>query len=174
MDALSQYTIPVSGMRTGMHELEYTVDSSFFKYFEASPIQEGEADIQLYFEKRTDMYIMVFDFSGAIQTECDRCLEEMELGISGNEQLLFKFDEEPGEEEAEVIYIPLGTEEVNIARYIYEFICLAVPLIKTHDDTDEDCDPEMLAILNSGIENEESDEERTSSVWDALKDFKEK
>jgi len=174
MDALAQYSIPVSGMRNGMHEFDFTVDSGFFKHFEASPIQEGTADVRLYFEKRTDMYVMVFDFSGSIQTECDRCLDEMELPIEGNEQLLVKFDEEPGEEEAEVIYIPYGLQELNVARYIYEFICLAVPLIKTHDDSDEECNPEMLKRLNGDSETNESAEERRSSVWDALKDFKEK
>jgi len=172
MDALIQYTIPVSGLHNGTHQFDFTVDSSFFKHFEASPIQQGTANIRLYFEKRTDLYVMIFDFSGTIQTECDRCLEEMQLPISGNEQLLVKFDEEPGEEEAEVIYIPFGTQELNIARYIYEFLCLSVPMIKTHDDSDEDCDPEMLERLNNTSNAEETNEREGSSVWDALKDFK--
>ncbi len=174
MDALVQYTIPVSGLRNGMHQFDFEVDSDFFKHFEASPIQTGDVQVRLYFEKRPDLYVLTFDFEGTIQAECDRCLEEMKLKISGNDQLLVKFDTEASED-ADIVYIPPGTQQLNVSKYVYEFICLSIPLIKTHDDSDEDCDPEMIRYLemtNEPLpEEEETKEEDSTSIWDALKDF---
>ena len=165
MDALAHFTIPVSGLDNGLHEYDFSIDGSFFQCFPESPIKDGSVAVHFIFDKSTDMYTMTFQLEGTVKTACDRCLEEFDLPIEDDQILLVKFDEKEWED-ADIIYIPKETPMLNVARYIYEFINLAVPIAKTHDDADGDCDPEMLKFLKQQEEDEPS---TFSSVWDALK-----
>ena len=167
MDALEHFTIPVSGLHNGLHEYDFSIDGAFFQHFPESPIKEGQVAVHFIFDKHPDMYTMTFQLEGTVRTACDRCLEEFDLPIEADQTLLVKFDEKEWED-AEIIYVLKDTPRLNVARYIYEFINLAVPIAKTHDDADEDCDPEMLKFLQ-----QESDDEPpvSASVWDALKDL---
>ncbi len=164
MDALDHFSIPVSGLGDGLHEYQFVIESDFFQLFEGSPIQEAEVDVYLDFEKRPDMYIMNFDICGTVVTTCDRCLEEFGLPVEDYQTLLVKFDEAESED-AEIIYILRGTQKLNVAKFIYEFINLAVPMAKTHDDAGEKCNPEMLKFLT----NLEEEKKSSNPVWDALK-----
>ncbi len=165
MDALEHFTIPVSGLQNGPHEYDFSIDRTFFECFPESPIKDGKVAVHFIFDKRPDMYTMTFQIEGKVKTSCDRCLEEFDFPIEADEMLLVKFDEKEWED-AEIIYVLKDTPRLNVARYIYEFINLAVPITKTHDDADEECDPEMLKYLQS----ESSDEPSVApSVWDALR-----
>jgi uncharacterized metal-binding protein YceD (DUF177 family) len=166
MDALDHFSIPVSGLSIGLHEFQFAIDSEFFLSFEESPVQDAQVDVLLQFDKRHDMYIMNFDINGTVVTTCDRCLEEFGLPIEDSQTLLVKFDEKESED-ADIVFILRGTTRLNVAKYIYEFINLAVPMAKTHDDSGESCNPEMLKLLKD-MDAESND---TNPVWDALKDL---
>ncbi len=167
MDALEHFTIPVSGLHNGLHEYDFSIDGAFFQHFPESPIKEGQVAVHFIFDKHPDMYTMTFQLEGTVKTACDRCLEEFDLPIEADQTLLVKFDEKEWED-AEIIYILKDTPRLNVARYIYEFIILAVPIAKTHSEASEDCDPEMMKFL----QQEPDDEPPVSpTVWDALKDL---
>ena len=169
MNVLDQFSIPVSGLRNGLHGYDFSIREDFFQAFEESPIKNGNVDVHLDFDKREDMYIMLFSFEGEVEVTCDRCLDLFDLPIEDRQSLMVKFDEEPWED-AEVVFILKGTPSLNVARYIYEFINLAVPMTKTHDDAGDDCNPEMLKYL--GQQEEETPDEPTSNPFkDALKDL---
>ena len=170
MNALDQFSIPISGLRNGLHGYDFTIGKDFFEAFEESPLKDGQVSVHLDFDKREDMYVMVFSFDGKVGVTCDRCLDPFLLPIEGRQSLMVKFDEEPWED-ADVVFIVKGTQELNVAKYIYEFINLAVPITKTHDDAGDDCNPEMLKYLNEGNEVKEADEPTSNPFRDALKDF---
>lgn len=174
MDALVQFRIPVSGLKDGLHSFDFQLDSSFFECFEASPIEEGNVEVKVSFDKRPDLYVILFDIKGKVKTTCDRCLDEFFMPIENHNELMVKFDEKE-HEDADIVYILRGVPFFNIAKYIYEFINLAVPMMKTHDDAEEDCNEEMMKYIKEHNEAiEESEEESVDkSVWDALKNFKE-
>ena len=168
MDTLVQYTIPIKGLGPGVHQFDFHIDSDFFTHFENSPIQEGDLQLQLIFDKRADLFVLEFDFQGTVKTDCDRCLTEIDLPISGQQRLLVKFSLEEELEEAEVIYIHPEAQKLNVSKYIYEFICLAMPIIKVYDCEEEEnrpCNEEMLGYLD--IEEEENTD--SNPIWDELK-----
>lgn len=168
MEVLDHFTIPVEGLSNGLHEFKFSIGNDFFQCFEESPIAHGQLEVYLQFGKEHSMYELTFEIKGTIVTTCDRCLEEFNFPIETHQYLLVKFDEEEWED-ADVVYIAPGTPQLNVARYIYEFINLAVPIVKTHDQVGERCDPEMLKFIDS----KEADGEQPASnpVWDALRDF---
>lgn len=171
MDALIQYSIPVKGLHNGMHQFDFQIDRAFFQNFEASPIEDGRIDLVLYFDKRPDLLVLQFVFRGFVKTECDRCLAAIDLPLQGDQTLMVKYSMEEEPEEAEVVYISPETQVLNVAKYIYEFICLAMPLIKVYDcENDENrvCNEEMLRYLNQEPEAEE-EAESGNPIWDELK-----
>ncbi len=165
MEALDHFTIPVSGLSDGLHEYDFSIGKDFFQLFEGSLIEDADVTVHFSFDKRTDLYVLTFEIEGEVKATCDRCLEDFNLPVEDEQSLLVKFDETEWED-ADVIYILQGTQSLNIARYIYEFINLAVPITKTHDDAGESCDPEMLKFIEP--EKDESQDD-SSSIWDSLK-----
>jgi len=174
MNGLANFSIPIKGLKEGLHQFDFQIDNDFFNHFEESPIKEGTFSVKLYFDKRADMIVLNFDIDGTFKTACDRCLEQINLPIKNNEQLLVKYAEE-SKEEAEVIYITRDLAELNLAKYVYEYICLSMPIIKVYDcEEDENavCNEEMLKYLD--VQEVETKEEKDSSnsIWDELKNFK--
>lgn len=156
----------------GHHQFDFTVDSAFFSHFEGSPFQQGDVQVHLNFEKHSDFWELLFSLRGVITTICDRCLEEFRLPMQAEQRLLVKFAEEEWEDDA-IIYVLAGTAQLNVARFIYEYINLAVPMVKTHTLAGEACNPEMLKFIRTEEPTKDGEGETPddSSVWDVLKGY---
>ncbi len=173
MKSLNHFSIPIQGLKDGMHQFDFQVDKAFFAHFENSQIADGNFYVKLYFDKRPDMYVMTFSYEGSIQTACDRCLADIQLPLEGDNQLMVKFAETPSEE-AEVIYILRGMNELNVAKYVYEFIALAVPILKVYDCENDEflpCNEEMLDHLDKNGPQKQEDEDSSNPIWDTLKNL---
>lgn len=169
METLLPFSIPVKGLKNVIHKFEYFIDHSFFKHFEDSPVNDGALNVDVTFEKRPDLFVLQIDFKGTVKADCDRCLVQIDLPISDSQRLMVKVGE--GEsEDPDIIFIHPEESKLNIAPYIYEFVLLAMPMIKVYDcDNDENpaCNFEMLKYLD---ENSEQKEEGASNpIWDELK-----
>jgi len=167
MQSLVAYSIPFGGLKDGIHQFDYQIDNDFFSHFPDTPISEGSFRVQVNFDKKPDVIDVQIQFDGWVKVPCDRCLEIMKMPLSSEAQLLIKFSDD-FKEEVEVIYLPIGTNTWNAAQYIYEFICLAMPIRKTHDLTDEEtCDTTMLSYLDQKESNPEENQ-----IWNQLKNIK--
>ena len=175
MDPLITYSIPVKGLHNGIHQFEFQIDRLFFENFEHSPIAESDVQLKLEFDKRSDMYVLQFELEGTVRTQCDRCAADIDLPVSDSQRLLVKFSLEEEPEEAEVIFINPEAQQLNVAKYIYEFVCLAVPLFKVYDCENDDprpCNEEALRYLSNGGqtgEEAEEEEKEANPIWDELK-----
>lgn len=166
MESYEAFSLPISGLDDGIHHYRFEVGEDFFSGFDQSPIEGGDIAIELELDKRPDMLVMWFDISGVMNAACDRCLAPIRLPISGRYRLIGKIGE--AEEEADVFYFSPDATKLNVAKYIYEYCCLSVPLKKTYDcmsEAERPCDDEVLA------EQERSEEEKGDPVWDQLKDL---
>lgn len=174
MDPLITYSIPVKGLHNGIHQFEFQIDRLFFENFENSPIAESDILVKLEFDKRSDMYVLQFELEGTVRTQCDRCAADINLPVADRQRLLVKFSTEEEPEEADVIFINPEAQQLNVAKYIYEYICLAVPLIRVYDCENDDprpCNEEALRYLSNGGHTEEPEEEEKEAnpIWDELK-----
>jgi uncharacterized metal-binding protein YceD (DUF177 family) len=172
METLVQYALPVKGRRDGIHHFDFQIDQSFFKHFENSPIRDCAIDLKLELDKRPGMLVLQFDFSGTVQSECDRCLEHIHLPVSGSQRLLVKMSSEPGLEEADVVYMDPEESSLQVAQYIYEFIVLALPMIRVYeceDDADAPCNPEVLAYLRQEEAEKEEEQPDNNPLMEELK-----
>lgn len=172
MKSLKEYTIQISSLKDGVHPFDFQIDSTFFEHFEASPITKGNVSVDFYFDKQPGMYVLIFEINGKVSVECDRCLEEFMLPIKSSNTLIAKFDESEADD-ADIIYISKSAIEINIAEFIYEFTVLTVPMMKTHEDADEECPKDFFEYLDKEEdENAEAETPNNNPFTDALKNFK--
>jgi uncharacterized metal-binding protein YceD (DUF177 family) len=175
MNALVEYSIPIKGIANGVHQFEYQIDHHFLKHFEESPITDAAVQVQFELEKKPGLFALHFDISGTVKTTCDRCLASIHLPITGKERLLVKISLEEESDDPEVVYLHPEATKLEVAGFIYEFVILAIPMIKTYDCESQEplpCNEEMLDRLYEAEESSNEEEESNSnSVWEELKKF---
>jgi uncharacterized metal-binding protein YceD (DUF177 family) len=173
MDGLVQFSIPVKGLRRGPHRYDFQLDALFFAHFEGSPIDRAAIEVGLELDKRADMYILEFDLRGVVRVECDRCLAEIDLPVASRQRLLVKISETEELEDADVAYISPEAHQLNVAKYMYEYAILALPLIKTYEcraSAPYPCNEEMLRYLSAnGEAGEDGEKLEDNPMWESLK-----
>ncbi len=169
MKSLIAFNIPIYGITIGTHLYEFRIEKSFFEHFPSELIDEGTFDVRTNLDKRANMLVVDMEIEGTQRTTCDRCLEMIDLPVSGKQQIIFKYADE-ADEEGEMVYLSKGTQELNLAKYIHESICFALPLIKTYDCEaieEPPCNEEMLKYLDHSDPIDDDANEK-NPLWDAL------
>lgn len=165
MKVLEHFSIPYQGLKNGMHTFWFEVDNDFFAAFEDSFIKQGGFKVRLELDKRPDMAIAIFDCEGHVVLPCDRCLLDFEMPLVLDFKLHIKYGD-PDPNEDEVMFIDAETSKINFAQYIYEWICISLPMIRMHEDVN-DCDPLMIEKLSN-----RSNENDIDNVFSTLKNIK--
>ena len=167
-----------SGLESGRYGYNYTLDNSFFERFENEELREGEVNFAVVLEKRERVLMFNFAFHGVVKTICDRCLGELEVPVSGEETLCVKFSDTETSDKEDVVILPEGEHQIDLAQWMYEYVAVRMPMQKVHEEGQ--CDPEMLQYISEEREPSEEDEVRemgegeTDPRWDALKTLMEK
>jgi len=172
MNYLSQYTIPFSGLKEGKHLFDFSADHRFFAGFEESEIEKGSVSIQIELEKRSTYLRLKFMHKGEVELICDRCLEPYLQSIEGTNLMLVKFSETETDDGDEVIYLHPGAHQVEVAKLIYEFIVLSIPIRHIHPDDKEGnslCDPDMLKKLDDYRATDLPESDPIDPRWNDLK-----
>ena len=132
MRDLKEYTIPFVGLKLGKHHFDYEIDNSFFDFFEYDEFNKVSVKTNLSFEKKTTLLELLFSVDGTVNVNCDLSNEPYDQTIEGNFKLVVKFGNEFNDDNEDILIIPHGEYEINVAQYIYELIVLSVPQKKIH------------------------------------------
>lgn len=173
MKNTQEYNINIFTLSNKLHHYHWDIDDSFFddfvQYREFS-IKKGDlyADISL---TKSDMLIKLsFKIKGNIELCCDKSLELFDHHISIDKDLIIKFGEKNEELTDEMIIIRKDTQVINITKYLYDFIMLAIPMKKIHPrflDEYNDIKDETTLIYSSNPVSE--NDEKKDGLWDTLK-----
>jgi uncharacterized protein len=172
MNYLSQYTVPFSGLKEGNDLFDFTADQRFFAGFEESEIAKGSVCIQVELEKRTTYLRLIFKIKGEVELICDRCLEPYNQSIEGEYPMLVKFSETETDDGDEIIYVHPNSHQVEVAKLIYEFIILSIPIRHVHPDGENGqsrCDPEMLRKIDEYKVSELQKGDLADPRWNELR-----
>ncbi len=150
MKELSEYKIAFTGLSLGTHEYEFEVTDKFFSHFDHEELTNVQVELVVELEKKTTMLQLWFGFQGTGTVICDRCGEEMEIELDGEEELIVKFgDGSYVEQTDEIITIPPSEHEIDISHYVFEFIMLSVPQAHSHEE--KDCNPEVIKKTEAAL-----------------------
>lgn len=167
---LSNYIIHFKGLKLGKHLFEFDVNDRFFEFFPEGEISNGVLNVGVELIKHSTMLELDFNINGNVDVLCDRCLEPMTIPLSYNGRLVVKFGETLDLSNDELWVINENEYELNLAQYIYESICLSLPIQRYHgiDGTSaEGCDPAMLSRINKVEKTVAAKDPR----WDKLNDL---
>lgn len=168
MVELKGYKIPIVGIPDGLSIYSFEVDEAYFDTYQNELLSKGSFEVKLSLDKLDNMFILNFEIHGSIATECDRCLADIKLPILSNYKIIVKLDEEQSDD-PDVDHIPVDSIHLDIANYLYDFLVISVPLVKTYDCESEDpkpCDSVVLESLNSDFQKSDP------GIWDDLKNIK--
>lgn len=164
-------TIQFSGLKPGRYSYRYELDRSFFEVFENEELCEGKVDFEVNLERHERMLMFNFAFEGRMKTICDRCLREMEVPVKGEQTLCVKFSDTETSEDEDVVILPDGAYEIDLAQWMYEYVAVSMPMQCVHPEGE--CDPEMLRYITEESEEDGEPKEmaagETDPRWDALK-----
>jgi len=173
MKALKKYIIPFVGLKLGKHHFDYHIDNTFFQDFEYDEFNATDINIDLQFEKKTTLLELLFTVTGTVNINCDLTNEPYDQAIEDSFKLIVKFGEAYNNDEVDILIVPHGEYELNVAQYIYESIILAVPAKHIHPGIEDGTlDSDILKKLEELSPNKEEQnisKEETDPRWDNLK-----
>ena len=172
MNNLKEYLIPFAGLKVGKHQFDYQLDNTFFEHFEYDEFNDASIKVVVVLEKKSTMLELDFKHKGTVNVPCDVSGEEFDMPIKGKLKLLIKFGEEFNDENEELLILPHGEFEVNVAQYIYESIVVSLPLRRIHPGIKDGSLSEVIEKLNSLAPGENKLEEHKGDIdprWEDLK-----
>ena len=174
MNRTKEFLIPFVGLKLGKHHFEYQIDNAFFEIFEYDEFQNSDIKVSVVLEKKSNMLELSFKHKGTVNVPCDLTGEDFDLPIKGKMKLIVRFGEVFNDDNEELLILPFGEFEINIAQYIYEMVVLSVPQKRVHPGVkDGSLKTEALEKLNElkvkEVEKKENKEESIDPRWDKLK-----
>lgn len=168
-----EYSIPFSGLKLGKHEFKFRVDNTFFKSFGFEEFNDSDIDVSVLLDKQSTVLEFEFAAQGIVNVDCDLSSEAYDQSLLASLSLVVKFGEEFNDEDDDILIIPHGDHQVNVAQYVYEMLVLAMPAKRIHPGVlDGSLKSELLDKLEELQPREEKKKnEETDPRWDALKNF---
>ncbi|SFU27570.1 Uncharacterized metal-binding protein YceD, DUF177 family [Pustulibacterium marinum] len=173
MDKFKEYTIPFVGLKEGKHQFQYQIDNEFFELFDFTEFNSAAVNVDITLNKKSTMLELQFKSKGTVNVDCDLSSEPFDLPIKGEIMLVVKFGEEFNDENEELLIIPHGEHQINVAQYMYEMIVLSVPAKRVHpgikDGTLSSDILKKLEELQPKEKDKKNNDEDIDPRWNTLK-----
>jgi uncharacterized metal-binding protein YceD (DUF177 family) len=174
MKVTNEFLIPFIGLKLGKHPFEFQINQAFFEKFEYHEYENCAIQVNVVLEKKSTMLELSFKHKGTVTVPCDLTNEIFDLPIKGKIKLVVTFGEEFNDDNEELLVLPHGEHQIDIAQYIYEMVVLSVPLKRIHPGikdgtlkTEALQKLSELTIKQQKLENKK--EENIDPRWDKLK-----
>ena len=172
MEDHKDFSIPFSGLKQGKHRVEFKVDNTFFDSFGYREFNNADVGLSLVLNRMSTMLELELEAQGTVNVDCDLTSEPYEQTIEGHMELVVKFGEAYNDEDDEILILPHGEHQINIAQLAYEMLVLAVPQKRVHPGVaDGTLKSEALKRLEELQPKETRKDDKTDPRWDALKNL---
>lgn len=175
MNPLREYDINIVGLENKRYEYDFESGDAFFAALDQELIRKGNVQTRVVLDKSETMIRLNFHIVGTVEQICDRSLDEYDEPVDTQQMMLLKFGDHNEELSDEIELIERNTATVNVARYIFEFISLSLPMKRLHprfrDEDDQDDESEIKLIYSSGstAEDGSDDQPDMDPRWAALR-----
>lgn len=172
---LKDFDISFIGLKQGNHEFEYELSDSFFEHFGFNEFCNAEINIQATLTKGSTMMELAVKGNGTVEVNCDLTNEPFKINLTPTLDLVIKFGEEYNDEDDEILVLPHGEYQFNVAQYLYEMTVLSLPQKRIHpgveDGSLESPLLDKLEDLKPKTVEEKEETNESDPRWDALKDL---
>ncbi len=177
VNALRQYDINIIGLEPKRYEFDYSSDEAFFQALDQQLVKKGNVQTHLILDKSETMIRLDFSITGIVERTCDRSLDLYDEPVDTRQTLFLKFADRNEELTDEIELIERNTATINVARYIFDYIVLSMPMKSLHprfrdEDQDDDLsEGKLIYSSDTAKEIDESEEEKPAvdPRWEALR-----
>jgi uncharacterized metal-binding protein YceD (DUF177 family) len=183
---LAKYNIDIYGLEDKRYVYDFESGPAFFEELQQDVIERGQFRAEVTLDKSTTMLQLYFVITGSVELTCDRSLDPFDEPVDTHGRMILKFGDHNEELTEEIEIIHRNTTRVNVARYIFDFIVLSLPMKRLHPDlraAEEGADDDFETLVYSsqpaveatdeaeGTEGEQP-EGNVDPRWEALKKLK--
>ena len=169
MKTMEDFDISFFGLKEGKHQFEYKIENQFFEAFKYDEYLDSEVLVNLEFIKKNTLFELNFSAKGTIEIACDVSNEPYDQPINGTLSVVVKFGEEYNDDNEEILILPHGEFQINVAQFIYEMIVLSVPSKRIHPGIEDGTlQSPVLKKLNE-LEKKELNSNEIDPRWEELK-----
>ena len=146
---MQPFVIPLSGLTQGGTQFNWRADGKFFGNSGNTDILDADLEVDVHVEKAVRFFGVDASIRGWVKVLCDRCLEELTLPVETSFRLSVKFGENAETADAgdrEIVMIPDGSSELDLAQFVYDYTCISLPMRRVHPEGE--CNPEALKYLS--------------------------
>ena len=177
MNELKQYDINIMGLEARRYEFDYSSGPEFFQALEQQLISRGEVRTHLTLDKSETMLRLDFAIDGTVERTCDRSLDLYDEPISARQTLFLKFADRNEELTDEIELIERNTATINVARYIFDYIVLSMPMKSLHprfreeEQNDDGSEGKLIysSASDAGVGETEEEKPAVDPRWEALR-----
>ena len=178
VDALK---LKIKTLPFGTHTVECHLDESFFNLDEQLEVRRADVDVTVEVTRKSEnTYRLEIVCHGTVTTPCDRCLDDLDLPVDVDYRLnVEQMGTELDDSNDGMLIVPEDWRELDTAPLVRDTVLLALPMTRHHDNP-EDCNPDMLDVLDShsveAVPDDDDNMSETTSTdprWEALRKLKE-
>ena len=144
-EVVTNIVIPIKGFTQGVHSFVHHLNQPFFDQFGNQEIREAQVEAQITLEKQGNWIRLEVALKGSVLRSCDRCLGDIAVPVAYCAPVMVKFakmdKEEEMEECDEIIILEPAAPEIDLTQYLYDSVCVSIPLKTIHPAGQ--CDPQM-------------------------------
>ena len=152
------FEISVNGLASGETTFLGHADKEFFVKFDNYEVLGADLRVTFVADKQPDFVDIDCNMCGTITVPCDRCMEPVAMPVSTGACFRLRLRGEAAaaedSEEYEEVFLPEGSDILDLGQEVYDYSLLALPLQRFHKEGE--CDPAALACLSEG-EGEDSE-----------------
>ena len=172
MEKISAFLIPFAGLKDGVHHFDFAINDEFFEGYDFFDFKKVDVKVHLAFEKTPTMLNLDFKASGKVNVPCDLSNEPFDLSISSDYHLVVKFGDSDNLNDDELLILPHGSYQIDVAHYIYEMNVLSIPQKKIHPGIKNGTlKSKVLEKLKDLDPQKKSLSDEIDPRWDKLKDL---
>ena len=171
MKSLSPYLIKFSCLKEGTHLFNYELGNKFFINFDYYDFADANIKTILELEKKQTLLNLKFKFYGNVEVQCDLSMEMFSLELETGYNVVVKFKDDTISSDDKVIFLPTGSNSIDVSHIIYESIILAIPQKKVHPGIENGSLKSEIIQKLEELKPKKNFKEKTDPRWDKLKDL---
>ena len=169
MKEMKDFDISFFGLKEGKHHFEYKIDNQFFEAFKYDEYLDTKVSVRLEFIKTPTLLELNFSTKGILKIACDVSNEPYDQQINGILSVVVKFGEVYNDDNEEILIIPYGDYQINVAQFIYEMIVLAVPSKRIHPGIEDGTLQSPVLKKLDELQQKHKNSDEFDPRWEELK-----
>ena len=156
MGKFDKYKIDLKGMQADSAKYEFVLDNLYFAHIDGPEVQKGKVNVTLTVKRTSRAFELSFQTDGMVWVPCDRCLDDMEIPVTTDDELKVKMGAAFSDED-DIVVVPEEDGYINVAWFMYEFIALSLPMKHVH--APGKCNKAMMGALSKHLRTSADDED---------------